>query len=421
MAQVISESAAHPTTAAAHGRADAGPAILVIVCVLGCSYAFNGLDRSVFPALLGPISKEFGLNLAQGGFLSNVFTLNIAIFGAFGGWFMVRFGRKATLVGGLIAYSVFTFLIPLAGSYGTLAFYRAMTGAGEALHIAAIFSMLGAYFGRRRGAFLGINNAFFGIGTFLGPLVGTQMFAALGSWRPPFYLFGAAGVAAALAVLLLVPDTVAEAVDAEEVQPGGLALPGDARCPDRALNRNSLLCVASFFLTGYSFLSYMALYTLFLRQGLGYSVVAAGTAFAMYGIGSLTGFAGGWLGDRLKRYGLIVALVIMGTAGWLMFNGVRSMAGQMVLSFVFGSMLSGFLFPRFIAVAQRSVQPRHIGTAMSMMLPVFYLAGFVAGPCFGALVPLLGWPGAGTISVTATAGLGALVACFIRPGEMRGT
>jgi MFS family permease len=411
---VLRGASAQPRVAT--GQKSAGPVILVIVLVLGCSYAFNGLDRTVFPALLGPISKELKLSLAQAGFLSNVFTLNVAIFGGLSGWVMARCGRKITLVGGLIAYSIFTFLIPLANSYGELAFYRAMTGAGEALHIAAIFSMIGAFFGSRRGTFLGINNAFFGVGTFLGPLLGTQLFATLGSWRPPFYVFGAAGIVAALAVLFLVPRDFAEALDREEFVPRQ-----DAACPDQALNRNSVLCVVSFFLTGYSFLAYMALYTLFLKDGLGYSVVAAGTAFSMYGIGSLTGFAGGWIGDQLKRYGLIICLAIMASDGYLMFNSVRSMEGQMVLSFIFGAMLSGFLFPRFIAVSQRSVQPHHIGIAMSLMLPVFYLAGFIAGPAFGSLVPVVGWPMAGTLSVTLTAGLAALIACFIAPSQMRGS
>ena len=375
------------------------------------------MDRSVFPALLLPINKEFGLTAAQGGFLSNIFTLNIALFGALAGWFMGRFGRKWTLVGGWIAYSIFTFLIPMAHSYPTLAFFRAMTGAGEALQIAASYSMLGAFFGRRRGAFLGIHNAFFGIGTFLGPFLGTRMFAALGAWRPPFYLYGVTGIVAALAVIWLVPSTFSETVDAEQ----GVAAQGKDGCPDGLLTLNCTLCVAAFFLTGFSFLAYTALYTLFLRDSLGYSVVAAGTAFSMYGIGGLTGFFGGWVSDVLRRYGLPVCLTIMAGAGYLMFNSVSALGGQMLLSFVFGAMLSGFLYPRFMAVAQRSVRSRHIGGAMSLMLPVFYLAGFISAPVFGALAPRIGWANAGTVSVTATAAVAAVITLFISPARMRGT
>jgi MFS family permease len=390
--------------------------LFTLLLVLGCSYAFNGLDRSIFPALLAPINKEFGLSLAQGGFLSNIFTLNIAIFGALAGWFMLRVGRKWTLVGGLIFYSAFTLLIPLAHDYATLAFFRAMTGAGEALHIAAIYSILGAYFGSRRGTFLGINNAFFGVGTFFGPFVSTHLFAALGSWRPPFYLFGLAGIAAAVIVIFLAPRRFTEKEDAEQVK----ATVNAGRCPDKCINTNTVLCIVSFFLCGYSFLSYMALYSLFLRDALGYSVVAAGTTFSMYGAGALTALFGGWLGEKLRRYALIIALAGMAGSGFLMFDVVRSMAGQMILSFIFGAMLSGILHPRYFSVAQRSVQPRHIGTIMSIMIPVFYLAGFIAGPAFGALVPLIGWSSAGVISVTVTAGAAALITCFISPSRMRG-
>lgn len=64
------------------GRGEA----LGIVLLLGLSYAFNGMDRQVFPALLGPINAEYRLTLAQGGFLSNSFTVNVAVFGALSGW-----------------------------------------------------------------------------------------------------------------------------------------------------------------------------------------------------------------------------------------------------------------------------------------------------------------------------------------------
>lgn len=92
----------------------------------------------------------------------------------------------------------------------------------------------------------------------------------------------------------------------------------------------------------------------------------------------------------------------------------------MVLSLVFGAMLSGFLYPRFLAVAQRSVQPGHVNGVMSMMVPVFYIAGFIAGPTFGQMAPLIGWSAAGTISVTLTAALSAVLTGFIDPRQMRG-
>lgn len=391
--------------------------VAIIVLILGLSYSFNGLDRSAFPALLSPISSELGITPAQGGFLSNIFTLNIALFGALSGWFIGRFGRKHVLVGGLLAYSAFTFAIPLASSYTELAFYRAMTGAGEALHITAIFSMIGAYFGKRRGTFFGINNAFFGLGTFLAPLIASQMFQLLGSWRYPFYLFGIAGMVSAISVYLLVPSWFAAAIDQETRRDDDV---GDLRCPTTLINLNSAICTVAFFLTGFSFLAYMALYSLYLKSALGYSVADAGLAFSMFGIGALTAFFGGWLGDKLKRWGLIVGLALMSLNSYVMFFHVTSLYGQMATSFIFGVLLSGFLYPRFLAVMQKSVQSHHISAATSIILPVFYFAGFLSGPAFGALVPLVGWQTAGGITVTMTAAGAAVLVCFVNPKRMRG-
>ena len=391
------------------------PHLVFLIFVLGSAYAFNGLDRSIFPSLLAPINEEYGLTIAQGGLLSNIFTINIAIFGALSGWFMVRFGRKRTLIGGLISYSAFTFLIPFSHSYASLAFFRAMTGAGEALHIASIYSILGAYFAHRRGTFLGINNAFFGMGAFFGPLLSTYLFHISGSWREPFYLFGVAGIVSAIAVLFLAPSTFTEMEDHEDSR-----LTTGLGCPERALNLNTVLCLSAFFLMGYSFLSYTALYTLFLRDSLGYSVMSAGAAFSMYGAGGFMGFFGGWLGEKLKRYTLIAGLGIVAISSYLMFNVVHAMLAQMLLSFIFGAMISGILYPRFIAVAQRSVQSHHVPLIISIMLPVFYVAGIIAGPVFGTLVPAIGWPHAGVFSVSLTAAIAMIITMFIRPANMRG-
>lgn len=117
---------------------------LAAVLVLGVSYAFNGMDRQVFPALLAPISEEYGLSLSYGGLLSNIFTLNIAIFGALSGFFVARLGRKRVLLIGLIFYSIFTLLTGFAQNYAQLIAFRALTGIGEALHIAVIFAIVGA-------------------------------------------------------------------------------------------------------------------------------------------------------------------------------------------------------------------------------------------------------------------------------------
>jgi hypothetical protein len=65
-----------------------------------CSIRWTGKSS----ALLSAIMPHYGL-VAAGGTRRHDIQVTVAIFGALSGWFMARFGRKAVLVGGLVAYS----------------------------------------------------------------------------------------------------------------------------------------------------------------------------------------------------------------------------------------------------------------------------------------------------------------------------
>jgi len=391
--------------------------IALVLLVLGLSYMVNAMDRQVFPAVLGSISKEYGLTLSSGGFLSTSFALNIAIFGALSGWFMARFGRRATLLGGIVAFSIFTALTPLAEGYFGLAVYRSLTGAGEALHIGAIFACIGAYFGERRGMAIGVVNAFFGIGAFIGPVVGTLLLAQTGSWRLPFYAFAGMGVIAALLVWAVVPKSFMEAADTEGVSTGE----ANATPPlSILLSRNLVLAACGFSLIGFTLFAYVSLYATFLRTTAGYTPVEAGAAFGMYGIGALGAFVGGWVSDKLGTKGTLAAVASLAAVGFGLFHGPSAHTSQAALSAAFGFLISGYLYPRFMSILQRNVHPSHLGYAMAIAIPMFYLPGLVAGYLFGRLVELYGWSVASTLTVCLPAGLCFLLMLLYRPSEARG-
>jgi DHA1 family inner membrane transport protein len=379
---------------------------LVSVTVLGASYVFNAMDRQAFPALLGQIDREYSLTLAQGGLLSTIFAINIAIFGACSAWFMQRFGRRATIVGGMLSYSLFTCLTPLATSYGQLVTYRALTGAGEALHICALFTCVGAYYGARRGAAIGAINACFGIGAFLGPVLASLLMAQIGSWRAPFYVFGTAGAGLALIVWRIVPSAFSEALDTEG------AIGGPPGGPRRLWSRKLILSAVSFALVGLGFFAFVALYATYLRTQLGYSVARASMVFGLYGIGSLGGFVGGWLGDRWRERGLRLATFALCVVGFFLFHGPSSYGAQAALSACFGLLVSGYLYPRFVCVLQRSVPPHRINAATPIAMVSFYAPGLFAGYLFGKLTEVLGWSVASSLIIVAPGGLAwALMLC----------
>jgi DHA1 family inner membrane transport protein len=393
MSAVSDQWRAKPATASAPPLRQI--AVAGIVALLGISYMFNSMDRQVFPALLSAVIPQYGLTLPQAGFVSTVFTVMVAIFSALSGWFMARFGRKAVLVGGLLAYSLFTFITPLATGFTTLSIYRTLTGAGEALQIGAVYTCLGGYFVGRRGTFMGVLQAFFGLGALLGPVVGARLFVWSGAWQVPLYVFGVTGILMALIIHIAVPR---EFSNASETAPVTSASAHDGAF-SALLSRNVLLVTAAFLLVGTSFFSYTSLYATYLHNQLGFSVSDAGTALGMYGVGALGGVVGGWLGERLGRMGVLACLLVLAASGFALFNLAVSASAHAALSLLFGLMISGFLFARLMAMLQLSAHPDRIGAVVAFGLGGFYTPGPFAGYLFGKLVVLFGWGAAAIVMV----------------------
>ena len=373
--------------------------LVFVMVLLGISYMFNSMDRQVFPALLGAIRVTYGLTLAQSGFASTAFTVNVAIFGALSGWFLARFTRRSILLGGLIGYSLFTLATPFAQGFVSLSVCRAFTGVGEALQIATIFSCMGSYFGRTRGAAMGVMQAFFGFGALLGPIVGTRLSAWVGSWQIPMYVFGAAGLLIAFAVAFVIPADFIEAAEPGSDRTDTFSVAREDIPP--LLNRNVLLGSISFALVGLAFFSYSALYATFLREHLHYSPIAAGSALGMYGLGAMGAVVGGWAGDRLGKIGIFAGLAVLAAVSFALFNGASRPLTHAVLSFVLGLMVSGFFYARFVSIIQRSAHPAQIGYAVSAAMAGFYISGPFAGFLFGKLAEMWGWSSAANVMVFA--------------------
>jgi MFS family permease len=361
-----------------------------MLVVLAASYVVNAMDRQVFPVLLPNISRDYGFSLAEGGFLSTIFTLGIGIGGIPSGYLLDRFSRKTVIVAGIAIYSVFTVLTAFSLSFYDMATYRSLTGVGEAMQNAALFSAVGAYFYQRRAMALGSLNFAYGLGGFFGPLLGAQLFTATGTWKTPFYVYGLAGLVFVVVILAMVPKLFTER--AEESRPGGQSAD---LMPARLINRNVVLGAIAAVVVGLSMYGYIGLYPTFLREQLGFSPEAAGFAASMFGLGALMGIPAGYLGDRFnQRWVITIALACGMVVGYLLFNVARDAITQDVLSFLEGTFGSGFLFVNVYSFVQRSVRPALIGRASGLFVASLYLPSALAGYLFALLVGQVGWGGA---------------------------
>jgi MFS family permease len=370
-----------------------------VLTVLAASYVVNAADRQVFPVLLKSLNSHYGFTLAQGGFLATIFTIGIGLGGLPAGRLMDRMSRKSVMLIGIGIYSAFTVLTAYAFGFGDMAAYRALSGVGESLQNAALFSAVGAYFYTRRSLALGVLNLSYGLGSFLGPLIGARMLTATGDWRPPLYLFGGLGFVFVLVIAVGVQRRFTEVREL----PGPAGAPGEASAglPRTLRNRETVLLCLACAAAGLSLYSYLGLYPTFLQNVLGFTANQAGLDAGLFGIGSLVASVpAGYLGDKLgNRVVVVAALAAAIVVGALMFMVATGPTAQATLSFLEGAFGSGFVYVNLYSALQRSMHPDKIGMASGAFVAYFYVPSAAAGYVFAKLVSGIGWAGAAAVQL----------------------
>jgi MFS family permease len=368
---------------------------LFFLFIATATYVVNGMDRLLYPQLVPYVNKQFGFSLAQGGLLSTIFALGMGLGGIPAGYLIDRFSRKSSVIIGMIVYSLFTVACAYSVGFWDLAGFRVMTGVGEAVQQAALYALVGAYFFRSRCLAFGSLNFAYGIGAFLGPVAGTKLFLLSGEqWQTPLIAFGIAGLIVCAIFAAVVPKAFTEFKGAGKVA-------DDVRedhLPQTLLTRNLILVSIVNIMVGFTNFSYIGMYPTFLKDSLHYAPATAALCASMYGIGAFMGIPAGFLSDRLnQRWVVIVAVLGTMASGYLMFNVVTDVTLQIVLSFLYGTFGSGFLFVNIYALSQRSVRKEFLGRASGIASSAHYLPAAGAGYLFGWLATWFGWGSAGMI------------------------
>ncbi len=413
---------AQPTVSGGHDARDGVPkgsqaAIWVGFAVLCLSYLLNAADRQVFYPLLPEIREEFGFSLDESGLLATGFTLGLALTGIPAGYLLDRMSRRTIVVASVVVYSLGTTAIPFAAGFADMAVYRLVSGIGEGVQATAIYAVIGAYFFHRRALAAGFIGVAFGLGVFLGPVVGQALAAAGGTWRTPFYLFGAVGLVVAVVILVAVPRVMSEAV-AGRAPAGSTAATFD-HLPATPYNRNTLAFGITSAVSGLVFYGFLGLYPTFLREQLGFDPGQAALAASLVGFGAMTALPVGWLADRVDQR-LLMAVGFVGTSVTALFayRFADGAAAQYVLAFLMGTFASGVLFTNCATVLQRSVRPEHVGRGAGLFTLTYYVAAAFSGLLFARLVAGMGWDGAGLVQLTVLPLVGLAALALVDPRRM---
>jgi MFS family permease len=414
---------AQPTVSGGHDARDGVPkepraaAIWVGFAVLCLSYLLNAADRQVFYPLLPAIREEFAFSLDESGLLATGFTLGLALTGIPAGYLLDRMSRRTIVVASVVVYSLGTTAIPFAAGFADMAVYRLVSGIGEGVQATAIYAVIGAYFFHRRALAAGFIGVAFGLGVFLGPVIGQALATAGGTWRTPFYLFGAVGLVVAAVILVAVPRAMSEAV-AGRTPAGSTATTFD-HLPATPYNRNTLAFGITSAVSGLVFYGFLGLYPTFLREQLGFDPGQAALAASLVGFGAMTALPVGWLADRVDQR-LLMAVGFVGTSVTALFayRFADGAAAQYVLAFLMGTFASGVLFTNCATVLQRSVRPEHVGRGAGLFTLTYYVAAAFSGLLFARLVAGMGWDGAGLVQLTVLPLVGLAALALVDPRRM---
>jgi MFS family permease len=403
-----------PSAARAAATPLAAMAFLILLCL---AYSINAADRQIFPTLLPAIRQALGYDLKVAGLLSTIFTLGLALAGLPTGYVVDRISRKTVILVAMVIYSVFTLATIYANGFWDMLFYRAMTGVGEGMQMAALFAAIGSYFHRKRSFFIGWLIVAYGVGAFLGPRIGSMLAQAADSWQTPFVWFAFTGLLIAAIVLVLVPKDFTESKGPDQSAPiDQAALAG---MPAGLWSRNVVMGGIGCVILGYSLYGFIGLYTTYLREGLLFSPADAAAAFSFFGLGGLMSFAGGWLGDRFpQRFVTAIAFGLLAAVGYAMYNWSTSLQSQSILSFLTGALASGFVFVNLLSLLQRSVRPQLVGSASGIFLTALFGAGSTAGYLLAVLVGAFGWGGAALIELTLFPLVGIIAMALVDPGQL---
>jgi ACS family glucarate transporter-like MFS transporter len=391
------------------------------------------LDRICISAAAPFIMSDLGLTMLQMGAVFGAFTLAYSLFEVPSGWRGDVVGARRVLTRIVLWWSGFTMLTGAAWSLRSLVAIRFLFGAGEAGAFPNLLRSFSRWFpARERGRANGVLFLGSRLGGALAPPLAMLLIRRWG-WRLSFVVFGAAGIAWAVAWRAWYRDDPARhpSVDPEELawirQDPAPPPTGDRlEVPWRRLftSPNLYAVCGMYFAFGYGLYFYFTWLPTYLIRGLGFSALAggllAGLPFVLAGGADLLG---GWLTDRLSlRYGLRVGRCYLGGTAFggcaLLLVASTRAASPTAKALLLALALAGadLALPACWAVCL-DIGARHAGVVTGAMNTLGNLGGFV-GPLVVGYAVERGGSWSVPFSITAAVyALGALLWLVIDPNR----
>jgi len=376
-------------------RAEIKPKLPVIaLCIIAVVYIFYVFDRMVVPIELVELRPVYGLSMSVVGLLGSVFTLGVALTAIPAGIIVMRFGTRATLVGGAVLFSLCVAYPAVGFTAVDLVIVQVLSGAGEGLYNVALYSFLGRLTEKYRGTATGMAASLFGIGLFLAPLSISRLVSVTGNWRSPFFTFAAAGLVGALGIAL----ALRRGASIESAEPRA-PMTRD-RLQRLLVPRNIAVC-GIMIVAGLAQYSFLGVFMTYLRTAQHMDLAGAAAIFSLTGFGNIVGgMPCGYVADLVgrKRY-LVAAATVAGVAGAVAFSAPPIPVLLSALCFVFGAAVNS-IYANCYALIQDQVKREEIPLATGLLATLYFLMAAFSGYLLVTAESAVGWAMAGLLIYT---------------------
>jgi len=375
------------------------------------TYILMVADRFLVSMLAVDIRGALDLSVPNMFALTTMFTLGLGIGGLPAAALIARFSRKAVLLTGLVLLSAATLLFTQATGFATMFVFIVLQGVGMSFLATAMFSLSTSYFSKNRVAALGMVNLSFGLGSLFGHWVIGELRTALGSWEAPMLIFGFTGVALALAIMIFVRPWFSEVTpEAKHLVDSGGA--------DTLKNRNTILLAIMSAAYGMVIYGFLGTFPSYMRGVLELPAADVGQIMLWFGVGGLTSYYGGKLGDKFSSKSvLFTCSLVLGVVTLFLFKPDQSVLTYKVVATLVGVFGAAIVYTNLAGGHVKSLKRTLTSKGSGMFVTSVYGGASIGGYTMGLLVENYSWAFAGQVQISALCLVIAALALGLRQSE----
>jgi predicted MFS family arabinose efflux permease len=375
------------------------------------TYILMVADRFLVSMLATDLREALDLSIPNIFSLTTMFTLGLGIAGLPAAALIARYSRKAVLVTGLILLSSATLAFTQATGYASMFVFIVLQGVGMSFLATSMFALSTSYFSANRVAALGMVNLSFGLGSLLGHRIIGEMRTALGSWEAPMLIFGITGIGLAVAIVIFVRPWFSEVAPAAKhlVDSGG---------SETLKNRNTILLAIMSGLYGMVIYGFLGTYPTFILTSLELTHAEMGAIMMWFGVGSLTSYYGGKLGDKFSSKSvLFTCSLVLGVVTLFLFKPDQSILTYKVVATLVGVFGAAIVYTNLAGGHVKSLKRTLTSKGSGMFVTSVYGGAAMGGYTMGLLVDNYNWAFAGQIQISLLCMVIAILALGLRQSE----